>query len=471
MLQKYFENFKNYVLEDKYRKYFVGASLALLAILVVASVLNFSKKTIAYVSIDGEQIGVFDVTGIEVDLNQVKEDVTNYGETVEGAPVKIVFPKLDIVYENKSFVPSSQLVEYESFLGTLYELSQPSFVSYGIYVDNVLIGGGVKEEEDLNKILEDIKAIYNVPQMEGTITNISFQENVQVKQIVSKDKNYVEPQVVYDALRQPIIVEVNHEVVEGDSLWQIAWDNDLPLDTLLGLNPTFSEDNYLQIGDILRLENEKPLLSTVTTERVEYQGISYRDIETIENPEEYKTWSQVIQEGSDGESYFTVDIGYTDGNEKNREVIQEVVIVPSVAQIMEIGTLDIPPTKAIGTFIWPTSGPISDVFGARGGNHFGTDIAVPTGTPIYACDGGYVEFAGWQSGFGNLVIIDHENGFKTYYGHNSRFQVSQGERVRQGQVIASAGSTGRSTGPHCHIEVRINGVPHNPQNYLGGAYQ
>ncbi len=475
MIKKIFDNLKDRILEDKYRKYFVFSSLGFLGLLVIFSLLNASSKSIAYVYNDEEQIAVVDITDMDVDMDvdmdQIKVDVATYGETIENCPVKIVFPNLEIKVEKKSFSPTSQLVTYEEFLDKVYSISQPSFITYGIYVNNELAGGSVREEADLTRILEDIRALYTNPQMEGNVTDVSFLENVKIKQIISKDKNFVEPSVVYDALREPVIVEVNHTVVEGDTLWQIAWDNDLPLDSFLALNPGFSEEKYLQIGDVLRIENEKPLLSIVSTERVEYDGVSYRDIQTVENNEEFKNYRKVVQEGSDGESHFTIDVAFQDGNEKGREVIQEVVIVPSVPQIIEVGTLDIPPQKAIGTFIWPASGRISDNFGARGGNHFGIDIAVPTGAPVVAIDGGYVEFTGWQSGFGNLVIVNHENGFRTYYAHNSRFQVSQGERVRQGQVIASAGSTGRSTGPHVHLEVRVNGVPQNPLNYLGGSYQ
>ncbi len=471
MIKKIFNDLKDRVLEDKYRKYFVYSSLGFLGLLVLISLLNANSKTIAYVYNDNEQIAVVDITDLTVDLDIIKEDVATYGATIEDCPVKIVFPNLDIQIEKKSFSPTSQLVTYEEFLGKIYSISQPSYITYGIYVDNQLAGGSTRKEEDLTKILEDIKALYINPQMDGKVTDVAFLENVKIKQIISKDKNFVEPSVIYDALREPVVVEVNHTVVEGDTLWQIAWDNDLPLDSFLALNPGFSEEKYLQIGDVLRIQNEKPLLSTVSTERVEYDGVSYRDIETVEKTDEFKNYRKVVQEGSDGESHFTVDVAYQDGAETGREVIQEVVIVPSVPQIIEVGTLDIPPQKAIGTFIWPASGRVSDNFGARGGNHFGIDIAVPTGTPVVAIDGGYVEFTGWQSGFGNLVIINHENGFRTYYAHNSRFQVSQGERVRQGQVIASAGSTGRSTGPHVHLEVRVNGVPKDPANYLGGAYQ
>lgn len=118
--------------------------------------------------------------------------------------------------------------------------------------------------------------------------------------------------------------------------------------------------------------------------------------------------------------------------------------------------------------IEPAQGIITSRFGIRRrDNHKGLDIANSMGTPIRAAASGTVTYAKYNSGgYGNLVIISHGNGIQTYYGHNSRLLVSEGETVEQGEQIAEMGSTGISTGPHCHFEIRINGVAQNPQNYL-----
>lgn len=126
-----------------------------------------------------------------------------------------------------------------------------------------------------------------------------------------------------------------------------------------------------------------------------------------------------------------------------------------------------------GTFIWPCSGPITSPFGYRTHPIFGTtiyhsgiDIAVDYNTPIHAADGGTIILAGWCGGYGNAVIIDHGNGLQTLYGHNTSVAVSEGQVVSQGQVVAYSGSTGYSTGPHCHFEVRQNGEAVDPMGYL-----
>ena len=120
--------------------------------------------------------------------------------------------------------------------------------------------------------------------------------------------------------------------------------------------------------------------------------------------------------------------------------------------------------------IRPVSGIITSRFGAgssiRRSSHTGLDIATSTGTPIVAAASGTVTFSGWKGSYGNMIVITHSNGIQTYYGHCRKLYVSAGAKVSQGQTIAAVGSTGNSTGPHLHLEVRVNGVAYNPQNYV-----
>jgi murein DD-endopeptidase MepM/ murein hydrolase activator NlpD len=118
--------------------------------------------------------------------------------------------------------------------------------------------------------------------------------------------------------------------------------------------------------------------------------------------------------------------------------------------------------------MWPVSGHITSPFGMRDGKlHKGIDIAAPTGANVYAFNDGKVVFSGWNDGgYGYLVIISHGNGLETYYGHNSKLLVTVGQTVSKGQHIAEVGSTGDADGSHCHFEVRKNGTPVNPLNYL-----
>ena len=118
-------------------------------------------------------------------------------------------------------------------------------------------------------------------------------------------------------------------------------------------------------------------------------------------------------------------------------------------------------------FIWPASGTITSGFGPRWGRmHEGIDIAAPSGTPISAVAAGRIIYTGYMSGYGNITIIDHGNGLATAYAHQSSIAVSCGQSVTQGQTIGYVGSTGHSTGPHLHFEVRVNGNPVDPLGYL-----
>ena len=124
-------------------------------------------------------------------------------------------------------------------------------------------------------------------------------------------------------------------------------------------------------------------------------------------------------------------------------------------------------TPSAAGFIWPVNGPVTSGFGMRWGRmHEGIDIGVGYGTPIHAAAAGRVVYAGWMSGYGNLVAIDHGGGISTAYGHQSSLAVSVGQIVAQGETIGYVGCTGHCFGPHLHFEVRINGAPVDPLGYL-----
>jgi Membrane proteins related to metalloendopeptidases len=126
-----------------------------------------------------------------------------------------------------------------------------------------------------------------------------------------------------------------------------------------------------------------------------------------------------------------------------------------------------------GKFMWPVNGPVVSPFGMRFHPilhvyrmHTGIDIAVPRGTPVKAADGGQVIQADYDSGYGNHILVYHGGGMATWYAHLQGFNCSVGQMVAKGQIIGFVGSTGLATGPHLHFEVRINGVPQNPIQYL-----
>jgi murein DD-endopeptidase MepM/ murein hydrolase activator NlpD len=126
-----------------------------------------------------------------------------------------------------------------------------------------------------------------------------------------------------------------------------------------------------------------------------------------------------------------------------------------------------PSAPSAAGFIWPVDGPVVSGYGPRWGRiHEGVDIAVGFGTPIRAAAGGTVSYAGWLGGYGNLVVVEHGGGLSTAYAHQQRIYVSVGQAVGQGETLGEVGSTGNSSGPHLHFEVRINGTAVDPLGYL-----
>ncbi|MCB0877393.1 MAG: peptidoglycan DD-metalloendopeptidase family protein [Thermoleophilia bacterium] len=156
------------------------------------------------------------------------------------------------------------------------------------------------------------------------------------------------------------------------------------------------------------------------------------------------------------------DLGsHLDDLEEDARVLREVIKNGTATYHGQIGGL-----SASG-FIWPVSGPVVSPFGPRWGRmHEGIDIAIGAGNPIAAAASGVVTYAGWMSGYGNMVIIQHAGNLATGYAHQSQIATSVGQLVKQGQVIGFVGCTGHCFGDHLHFEVYVDGAPHDPLQYL-----
>ena len=228
------------------------------------------------------------------------------------------------------------------------------------------------------------------------------------------------------------------------------------------------ENSMLHIGDELLITVPEPELSVTRVEEEYYEEIYDADVIYIDNDNWYTTDTVVRQQPSAGFRKVVANVSYVNDKEVGRELLKEEVVMEAVAKIVERGT-KIPPT-----YIKPISGGrLSSGFGRRNAPtkgassyHKGIDWATPTGTAVYASCGGTVSKAGWGSGYGYVVYIEHEDGRQTRYGHLSKVLVSAGQKVKQGERIALSGNTGVSTGPHVHFEILINGVQVNPLDYM-----
>lgn len=260
-----------------------------------------------------------------------------------------------------------------------------------------------------------------------------------------------------------------YEVVSGDTLSEIAIKVNIPMDRLVEMNDSLeSIDSTLQIGQKLIIMVPEPELSVTRVEENYYEETYDADIIYIDRDDWYTYQTQVDQEPSAGFRRIIADVSYINDKEVSREILKEEVLMEAVPKIVERGT-KIPPT-----YIKPISGGRqTSGFGrrsrpTRGAStyHKGVDWATPTGTPVYASCGGTVAKAGWASGYGYVVYINHEDGRQTRYGHLSKVLVKPGQSVKQGERIALSGSTGISSGPHLHFEILINGSQVNPLPYL-----
>ena len=339
--------------------------------------------------------------------------------------------------------------------------------AYCLYVNDVRIGA-TPYEGALEELLDQLQ---KAASDEDTIS-CEFAEDVEIRQEYVPTSEIMNLGYIAELLYSTKTAEVTYEVKKGDTWSQIAAKNDMTSAELLALNPGYNI-NKLQIGEVLTLSASVPYLTMTVVKQERYlDDVSY-NIEYTDSADLYQGDYKVTSKGEYGKADVMAKATYVNGEETERTILSSVTLKEPVTEHRLRGTKVRPTWMPTGSFRWPTSGRISSYFGGRkspGGigstNHKGIDIAVPRGTPIYAADGGTVTYSGWMSGYGYLVQIDHGNGYVTRYGHNSSLTVNVGQHVYKGQQVARAGSTGNSTGNHCHFEVRYNGVAKNPLNYL-----
>lgn len=325
------------------------------------------------------------------------------------------------------------------------------------------------EEESVpeTEVPEEEPAVLPDPNGDG-LKAMGFGEKVEITEAYVSKSLITSPEEAADQITKESQKNEIYEVQSGDTLSTIANGHGLLVKDVLALNSGMTERTMLHIGDEIIITVPQPELTIMTTEQSTYEEEYFAEVEYVYNDNWYTTKSVTLQEQESGYHQVTALITKRNGVEQSREMIDEVVIKEPVKKIVEVGT-QTPPT-----YIKPLSGGRqTSGFGRRKAptkgastNHRAIDWATPTGTAIWASSGGTVSVAGWQSGYGYVVYINHPDGNQTRYGHLSKILVSSGQKVKQGQKIALSGNTGRSTGPHLHFELRVNGTPVNPYNYF-----
>ncbi|KAB8136833.1 M23 family metallopeptidase [Gracilibacillus oryzae] len=299
---------------------------------------------------------------------------------------------------------------------------------------------------------------------ESRITDVSLSADVSMIEEKVAASQLLTVEEGLTLLEKGTLENKKYTVAEGDVLGSIASKHDLTLDQLMELNPGLTEDSLIQIGDELNVTVLKPFVEVVVTEEQKVEETIEYATEIKESETMYKGDKEVKQEGSDGSKEVQYEIQKVNGKTVAKETVTENVTEEAVNKVIVKGTKVIP-SRGTGNFHWPAvGGYISSHMGERWGSyHKGIDIARPSGRSILAADNGTVVEAGYNSGgYGNKIVIDHNNGYRTVYAHMSSISVSVGQTVEKGSTIGVMGSTGNSTGVHLHFEVHKNGSLVNP---------
>ena len=430
----------------------LGGSVSLVAVAFVVVVLNFSIgfETV----VNGQSVGVLpSKQECEAIVNEVNTTlVENFGEESQIDAEIVAIPCL---------VPRDSYTPQEEVKDAVCKLSDKMHEMQVIYLDDTALCA-LASEEEVQQVMQGFRDYYT-----GGDENVIFEtdKELTVKAELAPISLLRSVEDAINVLNGSEKQENEYTVQPGDTLWSISRQYDTSVDELLAINEGLTED--IVDGDVITVKSYVPVVKVTTREVAEYTEEVPYETQVVETESLYRGDSEVTQEGENGEVAVVASIVKENGQEVSRDILEQTTVKEAVAKVTQVGTKEPPSGYGTGTFSAPVSGTITSRFGyRRSGYHKGLDIANSYGTPIRAADNGIVIAAGWDGLFGKLVKIDHQNGYVTYYAHNSSFAVSVGDVVQKGDVIAYMGSTGNSTGNHCHFEIHKNGVVQNPENYI-----
>ncbi len=410
------------------------------------------------VSVNGQELGV---VAHQSEFEAIVERVEDRAGEILGYDYTLTIP---VTYEER-VVEKAELTDLSGFEPYLFEQVGEVMKTHVLTIGGEVIGATTHGAE-VDTILNRLKA----PYVNDHTVEADFTVPVELRYEYTATAELMDTADFRRILTANSVEEATYTVVAGDTYSEIAFDRDMSLDELMAMNPQASLDS-LYVGDVLTVRQSVPFLSVRTVDKVVYEEPIEAPVEYVKDDAMYQGDSKVVEPGAEGSALIHATVTKVNGVEQARDVTSSQTLTEPVTRVVAQGTKERPKTMATGHFIWPVRGVITSRYGNRSlfgtyNFHGGLDIAVPYGTSVKAADGGRVITSGWHNSYGNYIVIDHENGKTTYYAHNSKLLVSVGQRVYQGQVIAKAGSTGNSTGPHCHFEVRVNGQRQNPRSYL-----
>ncbi len=448
-----------YKLSPENRKKYSIIAASIVSILAIALLTNqWMNNTLkAYeVYVEGHKMGIVREeadfwSAVEVAKEEIK---TTYHQEID---------LTDEIELKSTRADDEALTKEEYIVNNIKRLMDIQIKAVAIVVDGNEVTL-VKDMKTAEAVLDALKEPYINSEQEYEA--VDFKESVELVGVMSSSGIIRDKEDALNYITKGTDEVKAHQVQSGESTWEIARKYDLSVEEIQRANPELNPDK-LKIGQEISLVVPKSYVSVMTKEYVELtETVAYETVYE-ETDSLYEGDRKIITQGEEGSREIKGYLIKENGVEVNREVLEEKVLSEPTTRVVAEGTKARPKTMATGVFSNPSRGTLSSRFGSRWGRvHTGIDIANKTGTPIYAADGGKVSFSGTNGAYGYLVIIDHENGYQTYYAHCSKLLVKKGERVYKGQHIANVGNTGRSTGPHVHFEVRKNGTPINPLSFV-----
>ena len=365
------------------------------------------------------------------------------------------------------FVKKNRMADEENLYAQVYRaVTEEIGNHYGLYVDGTLIAAA-KDRAVIETVLHELKAPYETG-VEGE--RVEFISNVEVRTGLFSPgvmKTTEELRALFEGSTNPRY----YTIEEDDLLRDIVKKTGVSRSMLYYLNPEMDERRLIP-GRKLLISTPDVYLGVKVVRTITYEEAIGYETTRIKSDSLYVNQTKVKTAGKKGSKTVTAEVTYIDGNKTNTNIISSVVTREPVTREIYVGTKQYPTSYSSlagsGAFIRPISGGYTSC--AYGGyrGHVGVDLTMSGayGKAVYASAGGTVVQAGWSGGYGIMVKVRHSNGYETWYAHMSSKLVSVGDKVTQGQQIGRIGSTGNSTGPHLHFELRINGSPVNPMKYI-----
>ena len=414
------------------------------------------------VEYNGKEIGIIDS---EADFEKAQREVQQRISYLDSDEVMTMSANFSLkkLSDDVKFISADQLAN-EMLASSDEELTE----AFGIYIDGRFIGA-VKDKTPVQDALDKNLINFHV---DGVVKDVNYRKKVEYTQGIYLAKSLMEEQAAIDLLTSSTKKKAVYVTQSGDNKVTVCQKYNMTLDEFSKLNP--KADSTLKPGTLINVTETERYLPIQYVK--EYTMPSFLDYETIEIETSALNLGarQLLVKGEMGEKVTDVEVTYVDGIERARKTIRTRIVKQPVVEQVGIGTYSAQPgpmntieMTGTGQFAWPVDGGwVSDVF-ISDRNHKGLDIAADVGTNIYAGGDGVVVSAGWNpGGYGYFVQIDHQDGFQTVYAHMSSVLVAVGQPVIRGQLIGLIGSTGNSTGPHCHFEVRYQNVCFNPADFL-----